>query len=245
MVTYIGCSGWFYRDWKNIFYPEDLPMYNYLPFYTSYFNTVEINSSFYYFPRDKTIELWRKRALHNFKFSFKVGREITHIKKMRQVQELIPQFYRLHDILQDNLGCFLFQFPPSFKFTKYNLELILSQLNPCYKNVLEFRHPSWWQPEAINSIKEENIIFCTVSGFGLPENIIVTNGIAYMRLHGKPAYSGYYTEQTLSKWAARIKRLELKELYAYFNNTVSAHAVTNASLFRRLLQANTVGGLHV
>ncbi|OJW72113.1 MAG: hypothetical protein BGO68_01145 [Candidatus Amoebophilus sp. 36-38] len=243
MLTYIGCSGWFYKDWKNIFYPEDLPVHNYFPFYTTYLNTVEINSSFYHFPRDKTVELWRKKAPPNFKFSFKVGREITHIKKMKHVQEVILKFYRFHDLLQDNLGCFLFQFPPSFKFTKYNLELILSQLDPCYKNVLEFRHSSWWTPEVINSIQEKNIIFCTVSGFGLPENLIVTNGMTYLRFHGKPTYVGCYTEQELSKWAARVKRLGLKELYAYFNNTMAAHAVENASLFRRLLQDNTVGEL--
>jgi uncharacterized protein YecE (DUF72 family) len=242
MLTYIGCSGWFYKDWKNIFYPEDLPVHHYFSYYTLYFNTVEVNSTFYHFPTDKTVESWIKKAPKNFKFSFKVSREITHIKKMKEVQELLTNFYGLQGILQHNLGCFLFQFPPSLKFTKYNLEQILSQLDPRYKNVLEFRHPSWWASEAINSIKEKNIIFCTVSGFGLPENLIVTNGMAYIRFHGKPAYAGCYTEHALSSWAAQVRRSGLKELYAYFNNTITTHAVKNASLFRRVLQVNTVDG---
>lgn len=240
MVTYIGCSGWSYKDWKNVFYPDDLPTPNYFTFYANYFNTVEVNSSYYHFPSDTTLQSWLKRAPKNFKFTFKVSREITHIKKMRGAQELITQFYGMQDILQDQLGCFLFQFPPSIRYTKDNLEHILAHLDPRYKNVLEFRHTSWWAPEAIKQIKDHHITFCTVSGFGLPENLNITDGMAYIRFHGKPPYSGCYTEHTLSLWADKVKKSGVKQIYAYFNNTIAARAVENASYFKRLLQPDLI-----
>jgi uncharacterized protein YecE (DUF72 family) len=235
-MIYIGCSGWSYQDWKNIFYPAHLSTTNHFSYYAAHFNTVEINNTFYHFPREHTIYSWMRKAPNNFKFSFKVNKEITHIKKMRQVQELLLNFYRLEDILQDNLGCFLFQFPSSFRFTKDNLAQILKQLNPCYKNVLEFRHPSWWVPDAINPIRENNIVFCTVSGFDLPEDLIITNEIAYIRFHGNPAYMGLYTEEVLLSWIDKIKKADVKELYIYFNNTMHAHAVKNASLLKNYFE---------
>jgi uncharacterized protein YecE (DUF72 family) len=236
-MIYIGCSGWSYRDWKSTFYPEKLPAKDYFSYYATRFKTVEVNSTFYHFPTSKTVHTWAQQTPSDFKFTLKVSREITHIKRMGQVQELLTNFYGLAEILQDKLGCFLFQFPPSFKFTGDNLTRIIEHLDPCYKNVLEFRHASWWNPEVIDIIQENHLIFCTVSGFSLPEKLTLTDKVAYLRFHGDPVYSGCYTQQELLYWAQQIKVEGAKELWVYFNNTMYAHAIQNATDLESILKS--------
>lgn len=154
---------------------------------------------------------------------------------MKQVQEPLQQFYRLQEILQGKLGYFLFQFPASFKFSEYNIEQLLSQIDPYYNHVVEFRHPSWWEPEVLHRLQQRNIIFCTVSGFGLPEDLMVTKGVAYIRFHGSPLYAGCYTAETLLRWTQKFKKARLKQLWVYFNNTMYAHAVSNAISLKGML----------
>lgn len=235
MNAYIGCSGWSYKNWKPAFYPPTLPVKNYFNYYANCFKTVEINNTFYKFPNPQTVHTWAQQTPPDFKFSLKVSREITHIKRMSQVEILLRSFYELADILQEKLGCFLFQFPPSFKFTGENLARIIEQLDPGYKNVLEFRHASWWHPEVIDMIQENHLIFCTVSGFSLPEKLTITDKIAYIRFHGDPIYTGCYTEQELLHWAQQIKVEKVKELWVYFNNTMHTHAIQNAIALKHLL----------
>lgn len=232
MEVYIGCSGWSYQDWKGIFYPTNLPARNYLSYYASHFNTLEVNSTFYHFPTEKSVHAWHQQVPNAFKFSLKVSRLITHTQRMKQVQEPLQQFYGLQEILQDKLGYFLFQFPASFRFSEYNMDQLLRQVDPHYNNVVEFRHPSWWKSEVVRRLQQRNIIFCTVSGFGLPEELMVTNGVAYIRFHGEPIYAGCYTEEALSHWAHQVKKARLTQLWVYFNNTMYAHAVSNAITLR-------------
>ncbi|MHB9147420.1 MAG: DUF72 domain-containing protein [Candidatus Amoebophilus sp.] len=235
-MIYIGCSGWSYKNWKSVFYPPTLSSKNYFAYYATHFKTVEVNSTFYHFPTSKTAHTWVQQTPSDFRFTLKVSREITHLKRMHQVRELLNNFYGLSDTLKDKLGCFLFQFPASFRFTPEHLERILEQLDPCYRNVLEFRDSSWWHPEIIRILQEHHIICCTVSGFGLPEDLNITDKAAYIRLHGYPIYTGCYSEQELVNWAQKIKVEQIKELWVYFNNTMHGHAIQNASELKKLLE---------
>ncbi|MBY0291909.1 MAG: DUF72 domain-containing protein, partial [Alphaproteobacteria bacterium] len=81
-------------------------------------------------------------------------------------------------------GCFFFQFPENFSFSPERLERLISQLEGCYKNVVEFRHPSWWHPSVVQALESMNVIFCTVNGFSLPDQLMITNKQAYLRFHG-------------------------------------------------------------
>lgn len=228
MKVYIGCSGWSYPSWKEVFYPHDLRSRDYLAYYASRFSTVEINSTFYHFPTAPTVQSWTNQVLDGFKFSLKANRLITHMKRMRQVQEPLYRLYGLQDILQDKVGCFLFQFPANFHFTAHNLEQILIHLDPTYKNVLEFRHASWWNTEVMDSLQENHLTFCTVSGLDVPTDLMVAHGVAYIRFHGDASYAASYSEQALSAWAHQIQASNVQELWVYFNNTTYAHAVSNA-----------------
>lgn len=228
MKVYIGCSGWSYPSWKGVFYPHDLMSGGYLAYYASHFSTVEVNSTFYHFPTTQTVQSWRNQVPDNFKFSLKASRLITHMKKMSQVQEPLHRLYGLQDILQEKVGCFLFQFPPNFHFTAHNLEQLLTHLDPTYKNVLEFRHASWWCPEVIDHLQENHLTLCTVSGLEVPTDLTVTHEVAYIRFHGDSSYAASYSEQALSSWAHQVQRANVQEFWAYFNNTAQAHAVSNA-----------------
>lgn len=228
MNTYIGCSGWYYKEWEEIFYPQELSSRDYFYYYAKNFNTVEVNSTFYHFPAHKTVQKWYKQAPKDFKYSIKANRQITHLKRFKDVEEPLKYLYSLSDILDEKMGCFLFQFPQSFTFTHERLERILSQLNTDYKNVLEFRHSSWWISQVVQALQSTNIMFCSVSGFKVPEELIINNKQSYIRFHGDPTYSACYAEEVIAEWIKNINTSSLKELWAYFNNTRYGYAVRNA-----------------
>ena len=101
---------------------------------------------------------------------------------------------------------------------------------------MEFRHPSWWDSSAIATLKETNIIFCTVNGFDLPNTLTEATGIAYIRFHGDPPYTSCYSKEVLLRWADKIKAAQLKECWVYFNNTSHAYAVQNAKMLETYLR---------
>lgn len=234
-MVYIGCSGWYYKEWKETFYPRDLPQKDYFSYYATHFNTVEINNTFYRFPNQKTVQSWYQQAPKNFKYSIKVSRYITHLKKFKDAQEPLNRIYGLSNILAEKMGYFLFQFPGHFGFTNERLERILAQLDIKQKNVIEFRHPSWWARRVVRSLESANVIFCTVSGFELPEELIITNNRSYIRFHGDPTYSSSYSDRALSRWIQQINVSPLKELWVYFNNSMQGYAIKNAMEFRKRL----------
>lgn len=127
MLQYIGCSGWAYSEWEGLFYPKDLPPKERFSYYTRFFNTVELNTTFYHFPTVETVKRWAVQAPPGFKYSLKANRALTHVKKFQNIQELLKQTYGLSDILSEKTGCFLFQFPARFYFTPQRLEYVNSE----------------------------------------------------------------------------------------------------------------------
>ncbi len=111
----------------------------------STFNTVELNAPFYKWPKLSTVKSWRRNAPENFRYSVKVNRLITHEKRLVRTRMLVEEFCGIEKILGPKLGCFLFQFPPSYRYTPSRLKSIVGQLDPGYRNAIEFRHKSWWR----------------------------------------------------------------------------------------------------
>src|SRR6185312_11483826 len=184
---HIGCSGYYYRQWKNTFYPPGTPQKNWLTYYSSIFNTVELNSSFYHIPRLQSLQKQFENTPDDFKFSVKVYKSITHYQKLRDCKQQIKEFKELiQKGLAHKLGCLLFQFPPSFIFSKENLHLILTQIPEGKENVIEFRHNSWWCNEVRNALSEKPLTFCNVDYPKLPEEIRSETNLFYLRLHGTP-----------------------------------------------------------
>lgn len=239
MKIWIGCSGWHYDEWKDKFYPKELAKHSWFEFYKKHFNTVELNYPFYRNPTEKTIKQWHQQTDENFRFSIKVNRNITHYKKFKNTQTLLKDFYSLFEILEKKLGCMLFQFPKNLHYSETTLERIITQLDKKKSNVLEFRHPSWWQQDVFDYLQKENIIFCTVSAPDIPSQLIKTSDIFYMRLHGKTSwYAGNYTHQELNEIAQWINKNHFKEIWIYFDNTINADAPKNALALLELLKNN-------
>jgi len=236
---YIGCSGFYNNDWKGSLYPEDAKSKDFLTLYSQEFNSVEINSTFYRKPTVKTLLKWADETPDDFKFFIKIPKTISHEKRLEDCKEEISEFcIHIQSYLKEKLSGFLYQFPPSFKNTEENIDLILNNLDSNYLNVIEFRHESWWRDEIFNLLKENNLIFSGVSFPGnLPEDVIVNHpDILYYRLHGKPVlYKSEYSEEFLDNLAKKIKS-EQKKVFIFFNNTWGTAAIKNSLYLKKILE---------
>jgi uncharacterized protein YecE (DUF72 family) len=236
-MVHIGCSGYNYREWKGFFYPEGLPQSKWLEFYCQQYNTVEINASFYKVPTVKSLTTWYEKTPEHFRFSLKANKVITHYKKFVETQTLITDFYDIaSEGLKDKLDCILFQLPPSLTYTPLVLDRIVDQLNPAFKNVLEFRHASWWNKEVYTRLKEHKLIFCITSYPGLPEEFIQTSETVYMRLHGNTElYKSNYSDKELKSFRDAMDVSTVKDSFIYFDNTWGGNAIKNAKTMQKLM----------
>lgn len=234
--VYVGCSGWRYWKWRDSFY-AGVPQVQWFDHYLQRFNTVEINASFYAWPTVAGVQAWRRQpGKKKFVYTVKVSELITHVKRFKGTKTLIRDFGMIADILGDRMGCFLFQLPPSYHYTETRLNDIVGQLDPVRRNVVEFRHASWWNEKVYEAFRTAGIIFCSCSGPRLPDELVQTNEELYIRLHGpKRWYRHDYSKSELAIWAARIKASGAKRAWVYFNNDNDAHAPKNATTFRRML----------
>ena len=235
---HIGTSSIRNSAWQPLFFPEELPSSKWFEYYCEYFDTYEINASFYKFPKVRTMQNWYKKSPTGFLFAVKAPKIITHTKRFIDVAAELDEFYAVcAEGLQEKLATVLFQCPPSFKYSEDRLEIILSSLDYNFKNVVEFRDESWWRPEVYASFSAHGITFCSVSYPMLSDDIITTSDIGYLRLHGVPNlfYSGY-DEQQLSDYLTAINNNEnIKEFFVYFNNTASVEGINNALALRGLV----------
>lgn len=226
----IGCSGFYYKEWKEAFYPSGLPQKQWFQYYARHFNTIEINSSFYRQPSPKSFLTWYNDSPDDFLFTVKAPRSITHYKRFNDAKEELNSFYEvINDGLKEKLGCVLFQMPPSFSFTEDRLELVLSGLRKGFNNVFEARHISWWDAGVLQKFREQHITFSGISyPSDLPENVIQDIDPVYYRFHGKPVlYKSEYSYNELKDFADRIKDSS-KQVYVYFNNTWGGAALKNS-----------------
>jgi len=234
---YIGCSGFHYSDWKGIFYPENLPKSKWFEYYCEHFNTLELNVTFYRFPREETLKIWYDKSPTKFRFSVKAPRLITHFKKFNDSTRLLSDFYNAIDKgLKDKLGCALFQLPKQMIKSDEKLKQIIKCMDPGFNNVIEFRDTSWWCEEVYKELKNNSISFCGISHPHLPNDVIKNSSIFYYRFHGCPVlYKSKYSQYILSKLKNTITGFKGdKKAFIYFNNTMGAAGAVNAKELRTL-----------
>ena len=239
MTFHIGCSGWFYWRWRGDFYPEETPTSEWFPYYASRFRTVEINASFYSWPTEATVKTWSTQAgRKRFVYTVKVCELITHVKRFEETETLVQDFGFIADLLGPRMGCFLFQLPPSIHYDPATLEKILRQLDHKQRNVVEFRHASWWNEDVFAAFRKTGTIFCSCSGPRLPDQLVRTADDIYIRFHGTTQwYRHDYSKEELGVWTERIRQSGARQVWAYFNNDYEGHAPRNARLFSTLLRA--------
>ena len=236
---FVGCAGFSNRDWKGIFYPEDLASKDYLSFYSKHLNSLEVNSTFYHRLQVKTFEKMIQETPAHFQFFIKIPKTISHLKKLEETKILTEEFcnyIQLH--LKEKLAGFLFQLPPSFHFSDENLSKVLETVDPSFLNVFEFRHESWWNAEIFKIFEKHNIVFAGVSiPKNIPDDFIMNNeNFAYYRLHGVPTlFKSEYSPEFLNNLAEKILRFEGKTFIS-FNNTWGNAGIKNALELKNILK---------
>ena len=241
MQAYVGCSGWFYWHWRGRFYPENSRPDTWFRHYLASFNTVELNAPFYRWPHIANVRGWVRQAPENFRYSIKVNRIITHEKRLVRTRMLVEEFCRFSEILGEKLGCFLFQFPPSYRYTASRLRTITTQIDPSFRCAIEFRHASWWRERVYDGLRNRGLIFCNVSAPRLPDMCIRTNDVIYVRLHGRSRwYRHDYSDDELEVWAGKIHASGAREAWIYFDNDRDAFAIKNAQTLMAKLRARGI-----
>jgi uncharacterized protein YecE (DUF72 family) len=241
MELFIGCSGYHYKDWQNKFYPEKLPRSEWLGYYSQHFNTVEINNTFYAYPKEKYLQQWYDKTPENFTFSIKAHRFFSHLKKLNADEPFLQslnEFQSSLHVLKSKLGCVLWQLPGNFEKDVPRLENFCTYLDRSMQHVIEFRHPTWFNEAVFDKLRDHDISFCILSApNGLPETLLATNRTAYLRFHGKSTwYNYYYSRDELMAWKQRLQQLSgIEQLYIYFNNDQNAYAIKNAGLLKALI----------
>lgn len=236
----IGTSGWVYTHWEGNFYPSNMPTSSYLAFYGKNFDTVEVNSSFYYSPQKHTIENWLQQTPPNFVFSCKASRYITHLKKLKDPKESLHKLFVTLEYFENKLGPILFQLPSRWTFQKGRLDSFLERLTPTYQYTFEFRDTSWLCQETYDLLAEHKCSLCfyDYQDYQSPEEI--TADFIYIRLHGpyEEPYTGSYSAQKLIHYAKKINTWanQGKTVYCYFNNDQAGYALRDAQRLREELK---------
>jgi len=231
MKWHIGCSGFSYKEWKNVFYPKGLPQREWFSYYCKYFSTIELNVTFYRFPQLSVLQSWYNKSPANFLFAVKVPRLITHYKQLNDCERMLADVYNTcREGLLDKLGPMLFQFPPSFIYTSERLDRLLKILDKKFENVVEFRAAGWWNEEVIEKFQQHKIAFCGISYPGLPDRVVATVPKLYYRFHGVPRlyYSKYRKSKLESVAKGIISEPGITDSFCYFNNTAAIGAIDNA-----------------
>lgn len=241
MTVRIGTSGWSYPHWRGVLY-QGVPQSRWLERYAEEFDTVELNGSFYRWPREDAFSQWASRVPAGFSFSVKAARGLSHARRLRDPEVWFERVTSAWRALDGRTGIFLIQLPPDFERDDDRLEYALKSLPDGVRAAIEFRHPSWVSgAEPVFALLERyGVAYCVMSGAGLPCVLRRTAPFVYVRLHGpdhQHLYAGSYSDTDLSWWAERITqwRDSGAEVFAYFNNDGEGHAVRNARTLRALL----------
>jgi uncharacterized protein YecE (DUF72 family) len=245
--AYIGTSGFSYPHWGNgIFYPKDLPSGKWFEYYCQFFDTVELNVSFYRLPKKEIFASWRRKAGPGFVFSIKGSRFITHIKKLKDCQEAANVFFEAAEPLRGLTSSevrppqnvILWQLPPGLAFDKPKLEKFLSILPKSWRYAFEFRNQTWLTEECFKLLRKYQIAAVFQDYPDWPITKEETADFIYLRFHGsRLLYSSEYKEKELKEWAEEIKKYlrEGKDVYAYFNNDALGYAIANAKELKKLV----------
>lgn len=243
---YIGCSGWSYSHWLGCFYPQSLKSYQMLDFYLKNFNSVEVNSTFYHYPKITTVKKWAEKAGEGFRFTIKANRIITHKKRLLDIESPWKAFWsNLKPLMEHKkIGSVLFQFPESFSIFLQGLKDLLSLLPS--KEVdfsFEFRHFTWYSEDVYTLLKDNNCDFVSLSWPKLEPYNEVLGKHKYFRFHGAKRMIHYnYSIEELERWADVIQEAAEKaeRTYAYFNNDPQCNAPQNAKTLREILEKRGV-----
>jgi uncharacterized protein YecE (DUF72 family) len=229
----IGCSGWNYASWKDVFY-EGRPARSWLEHYARHFDTVEVNNTFYRLPRPEAVATWERTAPESFCFAVKASRYLTHIKRLRDLGPGLDRFEACIEPLVQSpkLGPILWQLPPNFPRDDERLASALASFPRTQRHAVEFRHASWFADDVYALLREHGAALVLTGGAE-----VITAPWTYVRFHrGTRGRRGNYSRSELEEWAQKFERWATEvEIYAYFNNDWEVFAVKNALWLKQRL----------
>lgn len=233
----VGTSGWSYDHWRDVLYPRGLPSRRWLAHYAETFDTVELNGSFYHWPRAETFAGWRDQLPDGFLMSVKAPRGLTHARKLAAPERWTARIADGLAALGERRGMLLLQLPPDLERDDARLAGAVDAMPPGQRLAVELRHPSWDDGDVFGLLEGRGVSYCVMSGADLPCVLRATAPAVYVRFHGPDPhrlYSGGYSDADLDWWAARIGewRAAGHAVVCYFNNDQDGHAVVDARRLR-------------
>ena len=237
MEIRIGTSGWSYDHWDGVLYTPGTPPARRLAAYCAEFDTVELNASYYRWPRTASFASWQRRLPPGFLMTVKAPRGFTHSRKLYNPEPWIPRIEEDMHALGDKRGTLLVQLPPSLARDDARLDYFLGRLPWWITAAVEFRHDSWHCDEVFQILERRHAVYVVTSGAGLPCVLRATHDLVYVRFHGPDRtwlYGGSYSDQDMDWWADRIREWTASghSVHAYFNNDGGGNAVHNARALR-------------
>jgi len=241
MAIHVGTSGWSYDHWQGVLYPHGASSGERLECYVRHgYDTVEVNRTFYRWPRDATFASWHERLPDGFWMTVKAPRGLTHGKRLYAPEVWLERIERGVHHLHGKRGVLLVQLPPQMAYDHARLDYFLGRVPWWLPVAVEFRHPSWEREETYALLERHGAAYCVMSGAHLPCILRATSPLVYIRLHGPDPhhlYAGSYPHEDLRWWASRIGEwaAQGRTIHAYFNNDGDGHAARNATHLRHLL----------
>jgi uncharacterized protein YecE (DUF72 family) len=213
--VWIGTSGFSYKEWKGTFYPPDLADRQMLSYYATRFRSVEIDSTFYRMPREKTLAGWRDGVPDDFRFIIKAPQQITHRQRLKLPSEALTYLTATVPMLGSKLGLICFQLPPFSRCDIPKLAAFLSALPAGLPCAFEFRHDSWFTPEVFDLLREHATSLCIHDGDEGCTPFEITAPRVYVRLR-----RACYPPEARQQWQGRFRQWQKEglEVFAYIKH---------------------------
>ena len=227
----VGTSGYNYPEWRGSFYPAGLPAAAMLPFYAERLRTVEINATFYRMPTEKTVAGWAETTPPGFVFTLKAPQRITHMRRLRDVDEPVRFFCDVARHLGDKLGPLFFQLPPNFKKDTDRLRDVLVQVPRGLRCAFEFRHASWFADDVYDALRARDAALCVADTEESHTPLVATADFGYLRLRDEG-----YTGEDLARWAGKVKEIGAgwREAFVFFKHEEAGQGPVLAQEFAKL-----------
>jgi uncharacterized protein YecE (DUF72 family) len=219
MQSFIGSSGFSYKSWKGVFYPNELKEPGFLAYYASKLPTVELNNSFYRMPTPETIARWVSQVPMDFRFAVKAPQRLTHQLRLKQAVDATEQFVTALAGFGPQLGPVLFQLPPNFRADGERLATFLGGWPARIPCAFEFRHESWLDESIFQVLRDHNVALCSADGEAITTPILATATFGYLRLRAEE-----YTDEALQATSARLRQEPWQAVYVFFKHEATAPA---------------------
>ena len=214
MNLYVGTSGYSFPEWKGTFYPAELPAKRMLDYYGQHFRAVEINNTFHRMPKVSVLETWAGEVPSDFRFVLKAPQQITHVQRLKDVDESLSYLLEVAGVLQERLGPILFQLPSNLKKDLPRLRDFLALLPPRRRVAFEFRHQSWFDDEVFALLQRNQAALCIAEAENdLEIPFLSTADWGYLRLR-RPDYGA----AELKKWAKRVRGEKWRDVFVFFKH---------------------------